>query len=95
MELPRTPSFRLEGKRALVAGASSGLGLGAAAALAGAGAELVMAARRAPELTAAVAAVRAGGGRVGAGGPRRWCWTSPMSWRRKRRSPRAGPSTCW
>ncbi len=64
MELPRTPSFRLEGKRALVAGASSGLGLGAAAALAGAGAELVMAARRAPELTAAVAAVRAGGGRA-------------------------------
>ena len=64
MPLPRTPSFRLDGKRALVAGASSGLGLGAAAALAGAGAEVVMAARRAAELDAAVEAVRAEGGRA-------------------------------
>ena len=45
MELPTTPSFRLDGKRALVAGASSGIGLGAAVALAEAGAHVVMAAR--------------------------------------------------
>ena len=36
MILPKTPSFRLDGKRALVTGASSGIGLGAAAALASA-----------------------------------------------------------
>jgi NAD(P)-dependent dehydrogenase (short-subunit alcohol dehydrogenase family) len=62
--LPRTPSFRLDGRRALVAGASSGLGLGAAAALAGAGAEVVMAARRAGALEEALAAIRAEGGRA-------------------------------
>ncbi len=45
MTLPRTPSFRLEGKRALVTGASSGIGLGAAVALADAGAEVFAAAR--------------------------------------------------
>jgi len=44
--LPRTPSFRLDGKRALVAGASSGIGLGCATALAAAGADVVLAARR-------------------------------------------------
>ena len=31
-ELPRTPSFRLDGRRALVTGAGRGIGLGAAAA---------------------------------------------------------------
>lgn len=45
MALPRTPSFRLDGKRALVAGASRGIGLGCAVALADAGAHVVMAAR--------------------------------------------------
>ena len=44
--LPQTPSFRLEGKKALVTGASSGIGYAAAAALADAGAEVVAAARR-------------------------------------------------
>jgi NAD(P)-dependent dehydrogenase (short-subunit alcohol dehydrogenase family) len=34
MDLPRTPSFRLEGRRALVTGGSRGIGLGAAMALA-------------------------------------------------------------
>lgn len=45
MSLPRTPSFRLDGKRALVTGASSGIGLGCAVALAEAGAHVVCAAR--------------------------------------------------
>jgi NAD(P)-dependent dehydrogenase (short-subunit alcohol dehydrogenase family) len=60
--LPRTPSFRLDGKRALVAGASSGIGFGAAAALAEAGAAVTLAARRADELDAAVAAITEAGG---------------------------------
>ena len=45
MKLPRTPSFRLDGRRALVTGASSGIGLGCAAALAELGASVVLAAR--------------------------------------------------
>lgn len=54
MDLPRTPSFRLDGKRALVAGASSGIGLAAAVALAEAGANVTLAARSADKLAAAV-----------------------------------------
>lgn len=61
MELPRTPSFRLDGRRALVAGASSGIGLGCAAALAEAGAHVVMAARGRERLRDAVAALKAAG----------------------------------
>ncbi len=49
-DLPVTPSFRLDGKRALVTGASRGIGMGAAVALATAGAEVVAAARSAAEL---------------------------------------------
>jgi len=64
MTLPRTPSFRLEAKRALVTGASSGIGLGAAAALAEAGADVVLVARRMPELEALRDAIRAGGGKA-------------------------------
>jgi NAD(P)-dependent dehydrogenase (short-subunit alcohol dehydrogenase family) len=45
MTLPRTPSFRLDGKRALVAGASSGIGQASAVALAEVGAEVWIAAR--------------------------------------------------
>lgn len=52
MDLPRTPSFRLEGKRALVAGASSGIGQASAVALAQAGAQVVLAARSADKLKA-------------------------------------------
>jgi len=49
-ELPVTPSFRLEGRRALVTGASRGIGMGAGVALAQAGASVVLAARSADEL---------------------------------------------
>lgn len=61
MKLPETPSFRLDGKRALVTGASSGIGLGCAVALARAGAHTVLAARRQAELDEAVEALRAEG----------------------------------
>ena len=47
---PRTPSFNLTGKRALVAGSSSGIGLACAVALAEHGAEVTLAARRADRL---------------------------------------------
>jgi len=62
MMLPRTPSFRLDGRRALVTGASSGIGLGAAAALAEAGAEVTLVARRIAELEQVQDAIRASGG---------------------------------
>lgn len=62
MDLPRTPSFQLDGRRALVTGASSGIGLGAAAALAQAGAAVTLVARRAEELEAVRDAIRAEGG---------------------------------
>ncbi|SHJ27147.1 SDR family NAD(P)-dependent oxidoreductase [Wenxinia saemankumensis] len=61
MDLPRPPSSRLDGKRALVTGASSGIGLGAAVALADAGAHVVCAARGAERLDEAVAAMAAEG----------------------------------
>jgi len=51
MDLPAVPSFRLDGKRALVAGASSGIGLACATALASHGAQVTLAARRADKLT--------------------------------------------
>jgi NAD(P)-dependent dehydrogenase (short-subunit alcohol dehydrogenase family) len=52
MTLPRTPSFRLDGRRALIAGASSGIGLGAAVALAEQGAHITLVARNAGALAA-------------------------------------------
>ena len=61
MTLPRTPSFRLDGRRALVAGASSGIGLGAAVALAEQGAHVVMVARNAGALGAMSAEIQAAG----------------------------------
>lgn len=64
LTLPQTPSFRLDGRRALVSGASSGIGLAAAAALAQAGAEVTLVARRAAELEALRDAIRAAGGRA-------------------------------
>jgi NAD(P)-dependent dehydrogenase (short-subunit alcohol dehydrogenase family) len=64
MELPAIPSFRLDGKRALVSGAGRGIGLAAAAALAEAGAEVTLAARSAEEIIAAAAAIAARGQRA-------------------------------
>lgn len=61
MILPKTPSFRLDGRRALVAGASSGIGLACAVALVEAGAEVTLAARRADALDELVEALRAEG----------------------------------
>jgi NAD(P)-dependent dehydrogenase (short-subunit alcohol dehydrogenase family) len=58
MKLPRTPSLRLDGKRALVVGASSGIGLGCAVALAEAGAHVVCAARGKDKLAEAVHAMQ-------------------------------------
>jgi len=49
---PRTPTFDLTGKRALVAGASSGIGLACAVALAEHGAKVTLAARSGDKLTA-------------------------------------------
>ncbi len=62
MDLPRSPSFRLDGRRALVTGASSGLGLACAAALADAGAHVILAARGRDKLEEAAAAISAAGG---------------------------------
>lgn len=61
MQLPKTPSFRLDGRRALVAGASSGIGLACAVALAEAGADVTLMARRAEALDELVEALQAQG----------------------------------
>jgi NAD(P)-dependent dehydrogenase (short-subunit alcohol dehydrogenase family) len=61
VDLASTPSFRLDGKRALVTGGGRGLGLAAASALADAGAHVTLAARTASEIEKAAAAIRARG----------------------------------
>ncbi len=61
MTLPKTPSFRLDGKAALVAGASSGIGLACAVALAEAGAEVTVAARRVEALEGLVSQLKDAG----------------------------------
>ena len=60
-QLPRTPSFSLEGRHALVTGGSSGIGLGCAVALAEAGAQVTIMARRREQLDGAVAAMAEAG----------------------------------
>lgn len=57
VELPQTPSFRLDGRRAVVTGAGRGIGLGAAAALVAAGAEVTLVARSGAEIRAVCAAL--------------------------------------
>ena len=61
MELTRTPSFRLDGRRALVTGAGRGIGLAAASALADAGAHVTLASRTTEEIDHAAEAIRARG----------------------------------
>jgi NAD(P)-dependent dehydrogenase (short-subunit alcohol dehydrogenase family) len=61
MNLPPQPSFRLDGKRALVTGAGRGIGLAAAAALAQAGADVTLAARSYDEIMRAVESIKASG----------------------------------
>ena len=91
MTLPRTPSFRLDGRRALVAGASSGIGAACAVALAEQGAEVTLCARREPELRALADEMQA------AGMQRRHPATRHHRCRRDRgRAGRAARlSTCW
>lgn len=64
MELPKTPSLRLDGRRALVSGAGRGIGLAAATALADAGARVTLVSRTAAEIDAAAAALIAAGGQA-------------------------------
>ncbi len=64
MTLPRTPSFRLNGRRALVTGAGRGIGAGMAAALAEAGAHVFLVARTKSEVEANAKEIRATGGKA-------------------------------
>jgi len=66
MDLAKTPSFRLDGKRALVTGGGRGIGLVAASALAAAGAHVTVAARTTSEIEEAAAAIRARGEKASA-----------------------------
>jgi NAD(P)-dependent dehydrogenase (short-subunit alcohol dehydrogenase family) len=61
IDLANTPSFRLDGRRALVTGGGRGIGLAAASALAKAGAHVTLAARTRQEIEDAAAAIRARG----------------------------------
>lgn len=61
MDLPSTPSFRLDGRRAVVTGAGRGIGLALATALAQAGAAVTLVARSVHEVLAAVGSLRSAG----------------------------------
>lgn len=61
MELTATPSFRLDGKRALVTGGAAGLGLAAASALSQAGAHVTLVDIAEAAVKEAAAAIRARG----------------------------------
>ena len=66
IDLPKTPSFNLSGRRALVTGAGRGIGLAAAAALAEAGAQVTLVARSLGEIEAVAHAIIAAGGKAAA-----------------------------
>jgi len=61
IQLHTAPSFRLDGKRALVTGAGRGIGLAAASALADGGGHVTLASRTAKEIEEAAQAIRARG----------------------------------
>ena len=61
IELPKTPSMSLNGRKALITGASSGIGLGCAVALAEAGAHVCLSARNVNNLNQVVKAVQTKG----------------------------------
>ncbi len=58
MKLPKTPSFRLDGRRALVTGAGRGIGLALAAALAEYGAHVTLLARSESEIEVVARALK-------------------------------------
>ena len=60
-DIATAPSFRLDGKRALVTGAGRGIGLAAASALADAGAHVTLVSRTRNEIEQAADAIRARG----------------------------------
>lgn len=66
LSLPPSPSFRLDGKRALITGAGRGIGLAAASAMSDAGANVTLVARSADEIEALAKAIRSRGGRAAA-----------------------------
>jgi NAD(P)-dependent dehydrogenase (short-subunit alcohol dehydrogenase family) len=66
IDLAKTPSFRLDGKRALVTGGGRGIGLAAGSALAAAGAHVTLAARTKSEIEDAAAAIRGRGDKADA-----------------------------
>ena len=61
IELPETPSMSLNGRKAIITGASSGIGLGCAVALAEAGADVCLSARNSKNLNKVVEAIQAKG----------------------------------
>jgi len=61
IKLPKTPSMRLDGMKALITGASSGIGLGCAVALAEAGSHVVLSARNIGGLNDIVDAIQSKG----------------------------------
>jgi NAD(P)-dependent dehydrogenase (short-subunit alcohol dehydrogenase family) len=62
--LPTPPSFRLDGKRALVTGAGRGIGLAGAAAMAHLGAHVTLVARSSAEIETLARAIERDGGRA-------------------------------